>query len=115
MLPGTQHALQSRRKSDRDQGLEIREGRPLGNRRFQVGRCSRWLQQFPNASKPQPLNFTIRNDFSLHNSEDYWTDPQRFYPERFLEKEFKIENDDSMTFLPFGAGEGALYFHLLEK
>ena len=42
---------------------------------------------------------------SLHNSEDYWPEPEKFRPERFLEKEFKIENDDSMTFLPFGAGE----------
>lgn len=44
---------------------------------------------------------------SLQNSEDYWEEPEKFRPERFLEKEFKIESDDSMLFLPFGAGPRA--------
>lgn len=43
--------------------------------------------------------------YSLHNSEEYWKNPEKFYPERFLEKDFKIDGDESMTFLPFGAGE----------
>lgn len=45
--------------------------------------------------------------YSFHNSEDYWTEPQTFQPERFLGKDFKIENDDSNVFLPFGAGPRA--------
>ena len=43
--------------------------------------------------------------FSLQNSEDYWEEPEKFRPERFLEKDYKIESDDSMTFLPFGVGK----------
>lgn len=45
--------------------------------------------------------------FSFHNSEDYWTEPEKFDPERFLGKEFKIENDDSNVFMPFGLGPRA--------
>lgn len=41
--------------------------------------------------------------FSLHNSPDHWENPERFYPERFLEKNVKFENDD--LFKPFGSGK----------
>ena len=45
--------------------------------------------------------------YSMHNSEDYWTEPEKFKPERFMTKDFKIENDDSNVFLPFGSGPRA--------
>lgn len=45
--------------------------------------------------------------FSLQNSEDYWEEPEKFRPERFLEQDYKIESDDRMTFLPFGVGPRA--------
>ena len=45
--------------------------------------------------------------FSFHHSEDYWTAPEKFDPQRFLVKDFKIENDDSNVFMPFGAGPRA--------
>lgn len=46
--------------------------------------------------------------YSLHNSEDYWPEPKKFRPERFLEKDVKIENDDSGVFMPFGAGRNSV-------
>ena len=45
--------------------------------------------------------------YAMHNSEDYWTEPEKFQPERFMAKDFKIENDDSNVFLPFGSGPRA--------
>lgn len=46
---------------------------------------------------------------SLHNSPDYWTNPDEFKPERFLEKNSNFDFDnivdsESMLFLPFGSG-----------
>ncbi|XP_015173618.1 PREDICTED: cytochrome P450 3A13-like [Polistes dominula] len=38
--------------------------------------------------------------FTLHRKEKYWTEPLRFNPDRFLEK-----NYDSKCFLPFGSGK----------
>lgn len=52
---------------------------------------------------------------SLHNSDEFWPEPEKFRPERFMEKEVKIENDDSMTFLPFGAGEFSMSFFFVLK
>ena len=45
--------------------------------------------------------------FAMHNSGDYWDQPEKFRPERFLAKDFKIENDDSKVFMPFGSGPRA--------
>ena len=42
---------------------------------------------------------------SLHYDKEFWgEDVKKFKPERFLDKDIKFENDDSMHFLPFGSG-----------
>ena len=55
---------------------------------------------------------------SLHFDKEFWGDEvEEFKPERFLEKDIKIENDESTYFMPFGLGTLNLnslysYYHL---
>jgi cytochrome P450 len=44
----------------------------------------------------------IVNLWSFHNDPDFWSDPEVFYPERFLDEEGQLLKDYT---LPFGAGE----------
>ena len=49
----------------------------------------------------QPVAIQVLN---LHYNEDFWEEPKKFKPERFLVEGFTAENQDEIYFLPFGSG-----------
>ena len=44
------------------------------------------------------------NVYALHMDPDFWSEPSRFQPERWLEPGFKAEDENAIHFAPFGAG-----------
>ncbi|XP_035679840.1 cytochrome P450 2U1-like [Branchiostoma floridae] len=56
----------------------------------------------------------IANLWSVHMDPEYWPDPERFDPERFLDAEGKVINNPD-SFLPFSAGRRVCLGGLLAK
>lgn len=46
----------------------------------------------------------LTNLYALHMDDNYWTNPKEFMPERFIDKDGKI-NTHEKHYLPFGYGK----------
>lgn len=44
------------------------------------------------------------NVYSLHMDPEFWSEPAKFRPERWLEQGFKAEDENAIHFAPFGVG-----------
>lgn len=44
------------------------------------------------------------NVYSLHMDPEFWSEPTKFKPERWLENGFKPEDENGIHYAPFGAG-----------
>ena len=44
------------------------------------------------------------NVWNLHYNEQFWREPEKFEPERWLDEELRIEGENFIYYLPFGSG-----------
>lgn len=69
-----------------------------------IGRLNRYEEKVAGYTIPKDTNLVVLTHL-LHRHPNYWTDPETFSPERWLNGETASGMDTrNFTFLPFGAG-----------